>query len=105
MGPQIAFAAARPIAFAPPVNGVAFKNPFDPAVDGKGDVFFTDTITSASWNCRRATARRLRSIRSWAASGLVHPGGVAVDAAGDLYISDLDRNFVVEVPANGGAVT
>ena len=35
----------------------------------------------------------------------MHPGGVAVDGAGNLYISDLDRNFVVEVAANGGAAT
>ena len=35
----------------------------------------------------------------------MHPGGVAVDGAGNVYISDLDRNIVVEVPVNGGAAT
>jgi sugar lactone lactonase YvrE len=35
-------------------------------------------------------------------TGLNHPDGVAVDAAGDVFIADTRNSRVVEVPANGG---
>ena len=38
-------------------------------------------------------------------SGLISPFGVAVDAAGNVYIADNSNNRVVEVPAGGGAQT
>jgi sugar lactone lactonase YvrE len=38
-------------------------------------------------------------------SGLTYPTGVAVDAAGDIFIADANNNRVVEVPAGGGAQT
>jgi sugar lactone lactonase YvrE len=38
-------------------------------------------------------------------SGLANPGGVAVDAAGNVFIADTFSNRVVKVPANGGAQT
>jgi sugar lactone lactonase YvrE len=37
--------------------------------------------------------------------GLTTPIGVAVDAAGDIFIADYDNNRVVEVPAGGGPPT
>jgi len=33
------------------------------------------------------------------------PGGVAVDAAGDIFVTDSGNNRVVEIPAGGGAPT
>ncbi|MFL6351961.1 MAG: choice-of-anchor D domain-containing protein [Bryobacteraceae bacterium] len=36
-------------------------------------------------------------------SGLLKPGGVAVDAAGNVFIADTFNNRVVKVPADGGA--
>ena len=35
-------------------------------------------------------------------AGLNHPDGVAVDAAGNVFIADTRNNRVVEVPASGG---
>ena len=46
VGPQLAFGGGAAIAFAPMANGVAFKNPFDPAVDGKGNLYITDQNNS-----------------------------------------------------------
>jgi YVTN family beta-propeller protein len=39
------------------------------------------------------------------ASGLSDPYGVAVDAAGDVFIADTENNRVVEVPVGGGPQT
>ena len=45
-GPQIAFGDGTAIAFAPMVNGLAFKDPFDAAVDGRGNLYITDQNNS-----------------------------------------------------------
>ncbi len=37
-------------------------------------------------------------------SGFNHPLGVAVDAAGNVYVADTFDNMVKKIPANGGAV-
>jgi sugar lactone lactonase YvrE len=105
VGPQLAFGGGAAIAFAPMANGVAFKNPFDPAVDGKGNLYITDQNNSRVVELPAGGAAPIAIDPIVGSQGLVHPGGVAVDGAGNLYISDLDRNFVVEVSANGGAVT
>jgi sugar lactone lactonase YvrE len=102
-GPQIAFAPGAAVAFAPPVNGVAIKNPFDPAVDSKGDAFFTDSDNGRVIELPAGSGAPIAIDPIVGGSGLSSPGGVAVDAAGNLYISDLDRNIVVEVPADGSA--
>ena len=105
MGPQVAFGPGTPIALAPLANGIAFKDPFDAAVDGKGNLYITDQNNSRVVELPAGNAAPLAIDPIIGGEGLVHPGGVAVDGAGNLYISDLDRNFVVEVPVNGGAVT
>ncbi|MDQ6836787.1 MAG: Ig-like domain repeat protein, partial [Actinomycetota bacterium] len=43
--------------------------------------------------------------RTTVGTGLARPTGVAVDAAGDVFIADSGNNQVVEVPAGGGAQT
>lgn len=105
VGPQIAFGGGAAIAFAPLVNGVAFNDPFDATVDGKGNLYITDQNNSRVVELPAGNGAPVAIDPIVGGEGLVHPGGVAVDGAGNLYISDLDRNFVVEVPANGGAVT
>jgi len=101
VGPQIAFEPGAAIAFAPLVNGIAIKNPFDPVVDGKGDVFLTDSDNGRVVELPAGGGAPIAIDPIVGGSGLSTPGGVAVDGAGNLYISDLDRNIVVEVPADG----
>ena len=105
VGPQLAFGGGTAIAFAPMANGVAFKNPFDPAVDGNGNLYITDQNNSRVVELPAGNGAPIAIDPIVGGEGLVHPGGVAVDGAGNLYISDLDRNFVVEVAANGGATS
>ena len=105
VGPQVAFGPGTAVAFAPMANGIAFKDPFDATVDGKGNLYITDQNNSRVVELPAGNAAPIAIDPIVGGEGLVHPGGVAVDGAGNLYISDLDRNFVVEVPVNGGAVT
>jgi sugar lactone lactonase YvrE len=105
VGPQVAFGGGAAIAFAPKANGVAFNDPFDATVDGKGNLYVTDQNNSRVVELPAGNGAPVAIDPIVGGEGLVHPGGVAVDGAGNLYISDLDRNFVAEVPANGGAVT
>ena len=104
VGPQIAFGPGAAIALAPIVNGAGFNDPFDVAVDGKGDVFIADSQGGRVVELPAGGAPMVID-PAVGGEGLVHPGGVAVDGAGNLYISDLDRDVVVEVPANGAAAT
>jgi len=101
-GPQIAFGPGAASAIDLMVNGVAFNNPFDVAVDGKGDLFVADNNNSRVVEIPAGGAPiAIDPILN--GTGLSHPGGVAVDGAGNLFISDLDRNIVVEIPVTGGA--
>ncbi len=105
VGPQVAFSGGTAIAFAPMANGIAFKDPFDAVLDGKGNLYITDQNNSRVVELPAGNAAPVAIDPIVGGEGLVHPGGVAVDGAGNLFISDLDRNIVVEVPVNGGAVT
>jgi sugar lactone lactonase YvrE len=102
-GPQVAFGGGSAISFDPQVNGVALKNPFDVAVDGKGDLFIADSDNARVVELPSGSGAPIAIDPTVGGSGLSNPGGVAVDGAGDLFISDLDRNFVVEVPVGGGS--
>jgi len=105
VGPQVAFGGGAAIAFAPMANGIAFKDPFDPVVDGLGNLYITDQDNSRVVELPAGNGAPVAIDPIVGGEGLVHPGGVAVDGAGNLYISDLDRNIVVQVSANGGAAT
>ena len=63
VGPQLAFGGGTAIAFAPMVNGIAFKDPFDAAVDGKGNLYITDQNNSRVVELPAGNAAPLRSIR------------------------------------------
>ncbi len=105
VGPQVAFGSGAVIAFAPMANGIAFDNPFDPVVDGKGDVFLTDSSNTRVVELPAGGGAPIVIDPVVGGEGLANPGGVAVDGGGNLYISDLDRNVVVMVPATGSAAT
>jgi large repetitive protein len=105
VGPQVAFGGGTAIAFEPMANGIAFKDPFDATVDGRGNLYITDQDNSRVVELPAGNAAPVAIDPIVGGEGFVHPGGVAVDGAGNLYISDLDRNIVVEVPVNGGAAT
>ena len=45
------------------------------------------------------------AVQTTVGSGLSQPAGVAVDAAGDVFIANFGNNRVVELPAGGGAQT
>jgi len=104
VGPQIAFGPGASIAIAPMVNEIPLIQPFDVAVDGNGDVFIADSLNARAVELSAGGAP-VAIDPAVAGEGLVHPGGVAVNGAGDLFIADLDRNVVMEVPANGGTAT
>lgn len=105
VGPQIVFEGGAAIALAPMVNGIALNNPFDPVVDGIGNLYFTDQDNARVVELPVGGGAPIAIDPSVGGSGLSEPGGVAVNAAGDLYISDLDRNIVIVVPAGGGQPT
>jgi sugar lactone lactonase YvrE len=105
IGPQVAFGSGAAIAFAPMANGVALNDPFDPVIDGEGDVFLTDSGNARVVELPAGGGAPIVIDPVVGGEGLVHPGGVAVDGAGNLYVSDLARNVVVMIPPNGGAAT
>ena len=84
------------------------------AVDRTGNVFFADIKNNVVWRLDAATGTLTRVAGSWTAgfSGdngpatsaqLNEPWGVAVDAAGDLYIADGDNQRIRKV--SNGVIT
>ena len=57
------------------------NNPEDVAVDGSGNVYFSDTGNNAIKKWTAAT----NSVSTLVNNGLVYPVGVAVDGAGNVY--------------------
>jgi sugar lactone lactonase YvrE len=105
VGPQVAFDGGAAVAFAPMANGIAVRNPFDPVVDARGNLYFTDQNNARVVEIPAGGGAPIVIDPIVGGAGLSEPGGVAVDAAGNLYISDLDRNVVMLVPPNGGPAT
>ena len=68
-------------------------------MDGSGDVFVADTDNS---RVVELTPAGVQSTLGF--TGLVYPGGVAVDASGDVFVADTDNSRVVELDARRGAV-
>jgi len=99
-----------------PATAAELANPSGIAVDGAGDLFITDR----SNNVIRRVDASSGIITTVAGNGtqgysgdwgpatageLAGPIGVAVDAAGDLFIADTGNEAVREVHAAGGAIS
>ncbi len=67
------------------------------AVDGAGNVFYTNQSGTKVWEVDAATG----AVSSLAFSGLNSPLGIAVDNAGDVFVSDFSNDNVVELPWGG----
>ena len=98
------------IAIDPVVNGAGLYEPVGVAVDAAGDLFVADGWSSEPYS-------RVVELPAGGGAGIAFDPvvnglslstflkGVAVDAAGNIFISDYGNNRVVEIPAGGGAAT
>src|ERR1700683_984590 len=87
-----------------PTNGVALNTPFAVAVDKWGNLYIADTLNNIvrevdssgtiSTVAGNGKAKYAGDHGRATSASLNHPVGIAVDAAGNLYISD-EGNFVV----------
>jgi uncharacterized protein (TIGR03437 family) len=101
-----------------PAVSAWLANPTGVAVDGSGNIYFADT----TYNLIPAMNNRVRMVSpngiistvagngTFGASGdggpaigaqLANPAGIAIDAAGNLYVADTQDNRVRKVSANG----
>ncbi len=92
----------------------ALENPYGVAVDSAGNLYIADTFTN---RIRKVSAGIITTVAGTSAQGfkgdggaatsawLNTPVGVAVDAAGNLYIADSQNNRVRKVKAAGGAIS
>jgi trimeric autotransporter adhesin len=102
---------ANPVlATAPLLQGgtQTFDYPVGVAVDDSGNVYVADSGKSGGIIKIQAgggdlqTPSAATSIVSFGTATLSSPSGVAVDAAGDLYVSDNSLNVVEEIPSATG---
>ena len=84
-----------------------FKNPVGVAVDAYGNIYVADTknpsaqivkLPPGGGDLVNIPGTQFTTL----GSGVKAPNGVAVDGAGNLYVSDSGANAVVEVPAGSG---
>ena len=110
------FAATRPGDNDPATAVGGLNGPDGVAADASGDLFIADTGN----NCIREVNAATGLVTTVAGSGfpghsgdggpataaeLHYPGGIAVDASGDLFIADTYNNCVREVNASTGDIT
>ena len=100
-----------------PATAAELNDPYGVAVDAAGDLFIADTDNNVIREVVKATGDIITVAGNGTAgySGdngpataaeLNHPDGVAVDAAGDLFIADADNNVIREVvKATGDIIT
>ena len=77
-------------------------SPYGVAVDGAGNVYFTDPANTVidKWTAANSNVTTLVS------NGLSLPAGVAVDAAGNLYIADYNNSSIEKwTAANSNLIT
>ena len=85
-----------------------FSNPQNEVFDSAGDLYIADAGNNriievpSSSHTQWGTAMTAGSQYTISAGSLVHPEGVAVDAAGDLYIADSYDHRIQEVAASTG---
>lgn len=94
-------------------NGL-LNNPEAIAIDSQGHVYVCDTGNRAIWLINGAKLQLVAGIGSVGYSGdgklatlaqLNDPAGLAVDAAGNLYISDTNNNRIRKVTISTGIIT
>jgi streptogramin lyase len=105
---------ANPVLATSPLlqNGgtVTLVHPVAVALDNSGNVYVADTghsdglvkILAGGGDLQGTTLSTPASIVSFGTATLSSPSGVAVDAAGDLYVSDSSLNLVEEIPSASG---
>ena len=85
-----------------------FKNPVAVAVDSMGNIYVADTKNPSSQiivlppGGGDLVTVPGTQFPSQVGSGVKTPNGVAVDGAGNLYVSDSTANAVVEIPSASG---
>ncbi|MGD0730849.1 MAG: choice-of-anchor D domain-containing protein [Terracidiphilus sp.] len=84
-------------------SAVKLVGPFQAALDGAGDLFITDNSGVVEAPAGGGAAITIDPKVNGVA--LHFPSGLAVDAAGDLFIGDAENNRIVRVPFGGGAAT
>ena len=98
-----------------PANLAQLNSPFGVAVDGAGNLYIADTNN----NCIRkvSSTGTIAIVAGSTSDGFLgdggpartawfsHPEGVAVDAAGNLYIADTYNNRIRKVTADGNVAT
>jgi sugar lactone lactonase YvrE len=85
-----------------------FINPVGVAVDSLGNIYVADTKNPSSQIVELPPGGgdlvtiQGSQFSNLLGSGLRSPSGVAVDGAGNLYVSDIGNNDVVEIPSASG---
>ena len=98
-----------------PATAAFLSNPRNVAVDAAGDIFIADTANSRIREVVKATGDMITVAGngSWGSSGdggpataasLDDPEGLAVDAAGDILISDAGHGLIREVVQSTGDI-
>ena len=89
-----------------------FNNPFDVAVDAAGNVYVTTATTPSArshppgWS-RPSPARPVpgQYRRQGPAARLTDPCGIAINAAGDFYVSEAGPNVILKITPAGQVTT
>ncbi|MGB6719529.1 MAG: choice-of-anchor D domain-containing protein, partial [Terracidiphilus sp.] len=107
---EVPAGGGAPIAIDPMVNGEKLSYPVTLALDSAGDLFIADEfgqrvveVPDVAENPSGAGATAIAPMVN--GQSFYQPYGVAVDAAGDLFIADAGNDRIVEVPGGGGAPT
>ncbi len=78
------------------INGVA--------VDGAGNIFFSDATNNVIWEVAKTTTASMTAGNIYIAVGtaaqLKNPTGVFIDVFGNLFIADTGNSLIREVPAD-----
>ena len=100
---EVPAGGGAPIAIDPMVNGEKLSYPVTLALDSAGDLFIADEfghrvveVPDVAENPSGAGATAIAPMVN--GQSFYQPYGVAVDAAGDLFIADAGNDRIVEVP-------
>ena len=88
----------------------SFSAPTGVAVDAHGNVYVADTSNSlvreiVASGGLVSSGSSVITLNQSGAAAFDHPEGVAIDAAGNVYVADTLRNEIREIEATGGSVS